>query len=71
MRFEIRRIQQSFGITSIYVTHDQAEALIVSDRIVVMNEGHIMQVGTPFEIYFKPANKFVADFIGRVNFPGE
>ena len=68
MRFEIRRIQQSFGITSIYVTHDQAEAMIVSDRIVVMNEGHIMQVGTPFEIYSHPANKFVADFIGRVNF---
>jgi len=68
MRFEIRRIQQSFGITSIYVTHDQAEAMIVSDRIVVMNEGHIMQVGTPFEIYSQPANRFVADFIGRVNF---
>jgi iron(III) transport system ATP-binding protein len=68
MRFEIRRIQQSFGITSIYVTHDQAEAMTVSDRIVVMNEGHIMQVGTPFEIYSHPANKFVADFIGRVNF---
>ncbi len=68
MRFEIRRIQQSFGITSIYVTHDQAEAMIVSDRIVVMNEGHIMQVGTPFEIYSHPANRFVADFIGRVNF---
>jgi len=68
MRFEIRRIQQSFGITSIYVTHDQAEAMTVSDRIVVMNEGHIMQVGTPFEIYSHPANRFVADFIGRVNF---
>ncbi len=68
MRFEIRRIQQSFGITSIYVTHDQAEAMIVSDRIVVMNEGRLMQVGTPFEIYSHPANKFVADFIGRVNF---
>lgn len=68
MRFEIRRIQQSFGITSIYVTHDQAEAMTVSDRIVVMNEGHIMQVGAPFEIYSHPANRFVADFIGRVNF---
>ncbi len=67
MRFEIRRIQQAFKITSIYVTHDQAEAMIVSDRIVVMNEGHIMQVGTPFEIYSKPANQFVADFVGRVN----
>ncbi len=67
MRFEIRKIQQSFKITSIYVTHDQAEAMIVSDRIVVMNKGHIMQIGTPFEIYSKPANQFVADFVGRVN----
>ncbi len=67
MRFEIRRIQQTFKITSIYVTHDQAEAMIVSDRIVVMNEGHIMQIGTPFEIYSKPVNQFVADFVGRVN----
>ena len=68
MRLEIRRIQQAFGITSIYVTHDQAEAMTVSDRIVVMNEGNIMQIGTPFEIYSRPANRFVADFIGRVNF---
>ncbi len=67
MRVEIRRIQQSFKITSIYVTHDQAEAMTVSDRIVVMKDGQIMQVGTPFEIYMKPANVFVADFIGRVN----
>lgn len=68
MRLEIRRIQKSFGITSIYVTHDQGEAMTVSDRIVVMNEGNIMQIGTPFEIYSRPANRFVADFIGRVNF---
>jgi iron(III) transport system ATP-binding protein len=68
MRLELRRIQQTFGITSIYVTHDQAEAMTVSDRIVVMSEGNIMQVGTPFEIYSRPANRFVADFIGRVNF---
>ncbi|GAB4367007.1 MAG: ABC transporter ATP-binding protein [Spirochaetales bacterium] len=68
MRLEIRRIQKTFGITSIYVTHDQGEAMTVSDRIVVMNEGNIMQVGTPFEIYSRPANWFVADFIGRVNF---
>lgn len=67
MRIEIRRIQQTFKITSVYVTHDQAEAMTVSDRIVVMNEGKIMQVGTPFKIYTKPANLFVADFIGRVN----
>ncbi len=70
MRIEIRRIQQAFKITSIYVTHDQAEAMTVSDRIVVMNDGKVMQVGTPFEIYMKPANWFVADFIGRVNFIG-
>ncbi len=68
MRLEIRRIQQTFKITSIYVTHDQAEAMTVSDRIVVMNEGEIMQVGTPFDIYSRPANRFVADFVGRVNF---
>lgn len=68
MRIEIRRIQQTFGITSIYVTHDQDEAMTVSDRIMVMNEGEVMQVGTPFEIYSRPANNFVADFIGRVNF---
>jgi len=68
MRLEIRRIQQSLGITSIYVTHDQAEAMTVSDRIVVMEGGNIMQIGTPFDIYSRPANRFVADFIGRVNF---
>ncbi|MDA3950345.1 MAG: ABC transporter ATP-binding protein [Spirochaeta sp.] len=68
MRVEIRRVQQQFGITSIYVTHDQAEAMTVSDRIVVMNHGRIMQVGTPFEVYSRPANYFVADFIGRANF---
>ncbi|PKL08422.1 MAG: polyamine ABC transporter ATP-binding protein [Spirochaetae bacterium HGW-Spirochaetae-7] len=68
MRLEIRRIQQTFGITSIYVTHDQIEAMTVSDRIVVMDKGRVMQVGTPFEVYSRPANRFVADFIGRVNF---
>jgi iron(III) transport system ATP-binding protein len=67
MRVEIRRIQQAFGITSIYVTHDQAEAMTVSDRIVVMEKGLVMQVGTPFEIYSRPAHHFVADFIGKVN----
>lgn len=72
MRIEIRRIQKAFGITSIYVTHDQEEAMTVSDRIVVMNEGRIMQIATPFKIYSYPANTFVADFIGRVNFiPGK
>jgi iron(III) transport system ATP-binding protein len=67
MRLEIRRVQQAFGITSIYVTHDQTEAMTVSDRIVVMNEGVMVQVGTPFEIYSRPTSRFVADFIGKVN----
>jgi iron(III) transport system ATP-binding protein len=67
MRVEIRRIQQTFKMTSVYVTHDQAEAMTVSDRIVVMNEGEVMQTGTPFQIYSRPANLFVADFIGKVN----
>lgn len=67
MRVEIRRIQQTFGITSIYVTHDQSEAMTVSDRIVIMEKGLVMQVGTPFEVYSRPNCKFVADFIGKVN----
>jgi len=67
MRVEIRRIQQAFGITSVYVTHDQAEAMTVSDRIVVMEKGRVMQVGTPFEVYSRPTSYFVADFIGKVN----
>lgn len=68
MRTEIRRIQQSFGITSIYVTHDQDEAMALSDRIVVMLNGRIQQMDTAIEIYRRPANKFVADFIGQANF---
>lgn len=68
MRTEIRKIQKQFGITSIYVTHDQSEAMTVSDRIMIMNKGRIMQLGTPFEIYSRPENYFVADFIGRANF---
>jgi iron(III) transport system ATP-binding protein len=67
MRMEIRRIQKELEITSIYVTHDQIEAMSISDRIVVMNRGKIMQVGSPFEVYTHPANRFVADFIGNVN----
>ncbi len=71
MRSEIRRIQQYLGITSVYVTHDQIEAMTISDRIVVMNEGRIEQVGTPTETYRYPQSRFVADFIGRANFiPG-
>ncbi|MCA9973020.1 MAG: ABC transporter ATP-binding protein [Anaerolineales bacterium] len=68
MRTEIRQIQQQIGITSVYVTHDQIEAMTMSDRIVVMNNGRIEQVGVPTEIYRRPSNRFVADFIGRANF---
>ncbi|MFN2186259.1 MAG: ABC transporter ATP-binding protein [Anaerolineae bacterium] len=68
MRTEIRRIQKRLGITSVYVTHDQVEAMTLSDRIVVMHEGKIEQIGPPTEIYRKPKTRFVADFIGRANF---
>ena len=68
MRTEIRHIQQTLGITAIYVTHDQAEAMAISDKIIVMNKGVIAQMGTPTEIYHHPNSEFVADFIGEVNF---
>ncbi len=68
MRFEIKSLVKRMGITSVYVTHDQAEAMVISDRIAVMESGNIVQVGTAQEIYKKPANKFVADFIGTMNF---
>jgi iron(III) transport system ATP-binding protein len=67
-RSEIRRIQRMLGITSLYVTHDQDEAMTMSDRIVVMNAGRVEQVGAPVEIYLRPATVFVADFVGRANF---
>jgi iron(III) transport system ATP-binding protein len=67
MRNEIHKIQRKVGITSIYVTHDQSEAMSLSDRIIVMNNGNIEQIGTPHEIYAKPATPFVADFIGMAN----
>jgi putative spermidine/putrescine transport system ATP-binding protein len=67
LRAEIRAIQQKLGITAIYVTHDQEEALSISDRIVVMYDGRIEQVGTPFEIYNFPATSFVASFVGTLN----
>ena len=71
MRTEIRRIQKEMNITSVYVTHDQIEAMTLSDRIVVMNQGIIEQIGTPVEVYRFPNSRFVADFIGRANFvPG-
>ena len=67
LRMEIRRIQQTLGITTIYVTHDQEEALSLSDRIVVMSQGKMEQVGTPSEIYNFPATEFVAKFVGQIN----
>ena len=68
MRSVIKKLQRRLGITTIYVTHDQEEALAISDRIAVMKDGHIMQIGTPNEIYAKPQNPFVAGFIGVSNF---
>ncbi|MDL2257698.1 ABC transporter ATP-binding protein [Eubacteriales bacterium OttesenSCG-928-K08] len=68
MRTTIKKLQRTLGITTIYVTHDQEEALAVSDRIAVMKDGHIMQVGSPEEVYRRPANRFVAGFIGTSNF---
>ncbi len=67
VRAEIRELQQRFGLTAVYVTHDQEEALAVSDRIVVMRMGQIAQIGTPAELYEQPASSFVADFIGDAN----
>ena len=68
MRFEIKEIQKDYGITVMYVTHDQTEAMAMSDRIVVINRGVIQQVGTPTQIYTEPANPFVADFVGKIEF---
>ena len=68
MRTEIRRIQQEVGITAIYVTHDQSEAMALSDNIIIMRGGVVEQMGTPQEIYYHPVNEFVADFIGEANF---
>jgi iron(III) transport system ATP-binding protein len=67
MRMELRDIHRRIGVTAIYVTHDQAEAMVLSDRIVVMGEGRIRQIGTPRELYERPANAYVARFIGRTN----
>jgi len=64
MRLEIKRLQRSLGTTSVYVTHDQVEAMTMADRLVVMNEGRAEQVGTPMEVYERPASLFVAGFIG-------
>ena len=67
LREEIRRIQRNLGITTIFVTHDQEEALSMSDRVVVMHQGVADQVGAPFEIYNRPATRFVAEFVGTLN----
>lgn len=68
MQLELKALQQQLGITFVYVTHDQEEAMTMSDRIAVMSKGKVQQMGTPVEIYERPANKFVADFIGESNF---
>ncbi len=68
MRFEIRELQRKLKITAIYVTHDQAEALVLSDRIAILNHGKIEQIGTPEEIYQRPVSKFVASFVGICSF---
>jgi len=68
MRFEIKEIQRALGITVVYVTHDQMEAMTMSDRVIVINHGDIQQIGSPTEIYRYPANQFVADFVGKINF---
>jgi putative spermidine/putrescine transport system ATP-binding protein len=67
LRYEIRRIQQQLRITTIYVTHDQEEALTLSDRVVVMSAGHIEQIGSPFDVYNYPSTAFVASFVGTLN----
>ena len=68
MRFEIKEVQKRFGITVVYVTHDQTEAMAMSDRVIVFNRGAVQQADTPMNIYRKPANQFVADFVGKINF---
>ena len=68
MRFELKRLQRELGITTVYVTHDQSEALALSHSIAVMNAGRIEQIGSPREIYERPHNQFVADFVGSTNF---
>jgi iron(III) transport system ATP-binding protein len=67
MRFEIRRLHETFGITTLYVTHDQAEAMVISDRVAVLDRGRLAQVGTPEEVFRRPRSRFVAEFIGKTN----
>jgi len=68
MRFELKRLQRDLKLTTVYVTHDQNEALALSNEIAVMSDGHIIQIGSPRDIYERPRNKFVADFVGSANF---
>jgi iron(III) transport system ATP-binding protein len=67
MRFEIRRLHEAFGITTLYVTHDQAEAMVISDRIAVLERGRVAQIGTADEVFLQPRTRFVAEFIGKTN----
>ena len=67
MRSELKRLQSKIGITTVYVTHDQSEALALSDQIAVIDQGRIRQIGSPQDIYFRPANPFVARFVGATN----
>jgi iron(III) transport system ATP-binding protein len=67
MRVEIRRLHEAFGITTLYVTHDQAEAMVISDRIAVLEGGRVVQIGTPADVFERPRTRFVAEFIGRTN----
>jgi iron(III) transport system ATP-binding protein len=67
MRFEIRRLHEAFGITTLYVTHDQAEAMVISDRVAVLEHGRLAQVGTPEDLFRRPQSRFVAEFIGKTN----
>ena len=68
MRDELRNIQKTLGITSLYVTHDQSEAMAISDRVAIMKDGKLMQIGTPKEIYDQPGSRFIANFMGKANF---
>jgi iron(III) transport system ATP-binding protein len=68
MRFELKRMQRELGLTTIYVTHDQSEALALSHEIAVMKDGRVVQIGSPRDIYERPRNRFVADFVGNTNF---
>ncbi|MBI3637868.1 MAG: ABC transporter ATP-binding protein, partial [Candidatus Rokubacteria bacterium] len=67
MRFEIRRLHEEFAITTLYVTHDQAEAMVISDRVAVLHRGRVAQVGAPADLFERPQSRFVAEFIGKTN----